>query len=104
MLTFNTAASFKTPYQVNCKKAITNPIMNKNIRFGEIDEGGDCFEPTNGREKIERNYDKKLSNLADLADDIEMDNTTYYKQKKSLEDSMDIDLRIYDQQHRDSGY
>ncbi len=102
MLTFNTLSAFKPQLKLNGKNAVTNPTMNKNIRFGESDCDGDYFVPSNRRWKIENDYDKQLDSLADLADDIDMDNDIYYSRKREIEKERDIALRDYDNTHDES--
>jgi len=98
MLTFNTAAAFKTPYQVNCKKAMTNPTMNKNIRFGE-DDGGDSYKPSNRDEEIQQKYENEKSKL--------IGKSNYWERVEQLEHNEAIDRWInksQEEQNYSRGY
>lgn len=79
----------------------------KAISFGELDDCGNwrhSYSGSSKRDRIENNYNKRLQDLAEKADDIDMDNTVYYQQVRKIEADRDKALYDYDNLFPDENY
>lgn len=94
----------------NINKKVSKPASApKAISFGELDDCGNFnyrssytkhldYKPKNSinRDRIEEEYNKRLHELADKADDLDMDNDVYYAQVRKIEQEKEDALYRFD--------